>query len=197
LAATSFTGFYVLDIAAGAQFIDTGAAGIVTAQTLDAAGTLALGAAGAAGIVNAGLIETTGAGMLTLAGTVTNAGLSKAGGTSLDLADISFVSATEATYSGTKTGGVLTVTDGTHTAHINLKGNYLTSTFVASSDGHGGTIVVDPKAKGAASPLTAGTHGFVAAMAGFAGPATAPPVDRGGAEPGRLVTLALPRVAVA
>ena len=38
----------------------------------------------------------------------------------------------------------LTVTDGTHTANIALLGNYLASTFVASSDGHGGTLVVDP-----------------------------------------------------
>jgi len=94
-------------------------------------------------------------------------GFSHIGGTSLDLIDIGFVSSTEATYSGTKTGGVLTVTDGTHTAHINLKGNYLSATFVASSDGHGGTIVVDPKAKDAAPILTPSPNAFIAAMAGL------------------------------
>jgi len=105
-------------------------------------------------------------------------GFSKSGGTSLDLLDIGFVSATEATFSGTGTGGVLTVTDGMHTATISLTGNYTASTFVASSDNNGGTIVVDPPA-GAPSPVA-----FAAAMAGFgelggqAIRATAPIVDR-------------------
>ena len=54
-------------------------------------------------------------------------GFSLTGGTSLDLRDIAFVSAGEATFSGNKTSGVLTVTDGTHTAHITLIGNYTSS----------------------------------------------------------------------
>jgi hypothetical protein len=49
--------------------------------------------------------------------------------------------------------GTLTVTDGSHTANIALLGNYLASTFVASSDGHGGTNVVDPAAAGQVSLL--------------------------------------------
>ena len=97
-------------------------------------------------------------------GTIT--GFSKTGGTSLDLVDIAFVGSGEATFSGTTASGVLTVTDGTHTAHINLKGNYPTSTFIASSDGHGGTTVVDPHAH----PVAA-THQFIAAMAGIGGSA--------------------------
>jgi hypothetical protein len=48
------------------------------------------------------------------------------------------------TFSGTSTGGTLTVTDGTHTAEIALSGNYLASSFVASADGSGGVDVVDP-----------------------------------------------------
>ncbi|MDQ2861244.1 MAG: hypothetical protein M3T55_11085, partial [Pseudomonadota bacterium] len=87
------------------------------------------------------------------AGTIS--GFSTTGGTSLDLRDIGFVSAGEATFSGTATSGVLTVTDGTHTAHINLAGDYLASTFVAASDGHGGVIVHDP------TPA----HRFIAAAA--------------------------------
>ena len=67
----------------------------------------------------------------------------------LDLVDIGFVNANEATFSGTATGGTLSVTDGTHIAKIALLGNYLASTFVAQSDGHGGTIVFDPPAIGA------------------------------------------------
>ena len=86
------------------------------------------------------------------AGTVS--GFSKSGGTSLDLDDIAFSKATTAKYSGTKSGGTLTVTDGTHTAHIKLKGDYTQSTFVVASDGNGGTIVHDPAR-------------FVAAVAGF------------------------------
>src|SRR6516165_3360460 len=62
----------------------------------------------------------------------------------LDLRDISFATIQSPTYSGTSTGGTLRVSDGTHTAEIALLGNYLASTFVASSDGHGGTNVVDP-----------------------------------------------------
>jgi hypothetical protein len=42
-------------------------------------------------------------------------------------------------------GGMLTVTDGTHTARITLKGNSLGSAFVASSDGSGGTDVIRPE----------------------------------------------------
>jgi hypothetical protein len=67
---------------------------------------------------------------------------SNTGESTLDLADIAFVSAGEATYSGTAKGGVLTVTDGTHTAHIGLTGSHLGATFTASSDGHGGTDIV-------------------------------------------------------
>lgn len=56
--------------------------------------------------------------------TATISGFSKTGGASLDLADVGFVGAGEATLKGSKTGGVLTVTDGSHTAHINLTGDY-------------------------------------------------------------------------
>src|SRR5262249_62292503 len=62
----------------------------------------------------------------------------------LDLRDISFATIQSPTYSGTSTGGTLTVSDGTHTAKIALQGNYLASIFVASSDGHGGPHFVGP-----------------------------------------------------
>jgi hypothetical protein len=94
-------------------------------------------------------------------------GFSDTGATSLDLRDIGFVGAGEATFSGTMSGGVLSVTDGAHTARITLKGNYVGASFVASSDGHGGTDVI---ARSATSQ-TASTHAFVAAMAGFGPPA--------------------------
>jgi hypothetical protein len=76
------------------------------------------------------------------AGTV--AGMS--GQDTIDFADIDPTKVQQPTYSGTASGGTLTVTDGSHTANIALLGNYLASTFVTSSDGHGGTNVVDPSA---------------------------------------------------
>jgi hypothetical protein len=63
----------------------------------------------------------------------------------IDFADINFATVKTPTYSGDSSGGTLTLTDGTHTANIALLGNYLASTFVASSDGHGGTNIVDPQ----------------------------------------------------
>jgi hypothetical protein len=88
-------------------------------------------------------------------------GFSKSGGTSLDLQDIAFGGATSASYSGTTTSGVLTVSDGTHTAHIHLQGDYTGSAFMLSSDGQGGTTVVDPAAPH--SPA----HALASAMAAF------------------------------
>ena len=57
---------------------------------------------------------------------------------------MSYGANTTATFLGNANGGTLTVTDGTHAAHIALLGDYLTSGWTLSSDGHGGTIVVDP-----------------------------------------------------
>jgi len=90
----------------------------------------------------------------------------------VDLRDVGFVSPGEASFSGTTSSGVLTVTDGTHTAHINLIGDYVGSHFVASSDGYGGVTVVD--AQSDANP-----HRFAAAMAslGASGGATVQTVD--------------------
>jgi hypothetical protein len=74
--------------------------------------------------------------------TGTVAGLT--GQDALDLRFINPATVQTPTYVGNSSGGTLTVTDGTHTANIALLGNYLASTFVASSDGHGGTSIVDP-----------------------------------------------------
>ncbi|MHB8531052.1 MAG: hypothetical protein ACYC8V_16265, partial [Caulobacteraceae bacterium] len=76
-------------------------------------------------------------------------GFSKTATTSFDLLDIAYTQGvTGTTYqdNGKKTGGVLTVTDGTHTARINMVGDFSASTFTVASDGHGGTLIVDPKA---------------------------------------------------
>jgi hypothetical protein len=118
--------------------------------------------------------------------TATVSGFSKTGGTSLDLDDIAFSKATTAGYAGTKKRGVLTVTDGTHTANIHLKGNYLNSTFVVSGDGHGGAIVHDPAAPALSPPWApaALAQRFVAALAGFEGSAVGS-LGGAGAEPWR------------
>jgi hypothetical protein len=62
----------------------------------------------------------------------------------------------------------MTVTDGSHTAHIGLAGNFTASTFTTSSDGHGGAIVVDPASQGpAAIPEAVAVLPFITAMASF------------------------------
>ena len=101
-------------------------------------------------------------------GTVT--GFAHSTQTYLDLGDIGFVSAGEATFSGTSTGGTLTITDGTHTASIALSGNYLSATFAALSDGHGGTLVhlKPPPAEAPPVERCGSPHALVAAMAAMA-----------------------------
>ncbi len=65
----------------------------------------------------------------------------------IDLKDILFGPGTTDSYTGNTSGGVLTVSDAQHdTASISLAGNYTDSTFSFSSDGDGGTLVVDPPA---------------------------------------------------
>jgi hypothetical protein len=78
----------------------------------------------------------------------------------LDLRDINPATVQTPTYSGTSSGGTLTVTDGTHNANIALLGNYLASTFVASSDGYGGTIITDSSTPEAASAFSLQYKGF-------------------------------------
>ena len=66
----------------------------------------------------------------------------------IDLKDITFAAGTTVSYAGTSSGGTLTVSDAeNHTAHISLAGDYTSSTFSLSSDGSGGTDVIDPAAK--------------------------------------------------
>jgi len=106
--------------------------------------------------------------------TGTVSGFTTSTGTELDLRDIGYNSATTlASFveNGAKTSGVLTVTDGTHTAHITLMGNYSNSTFDLASDGSNGTLVTDPpktqhnavaqftQALAAFSPAESGTSG--------------------------------------
>jgi hypothetical protein len=61
----------------------------------------------------------------------------------IDLADIGFGASSTLGYSGNadNSGGTLSVSDGTHMANIALLGSYMASSFVAASDGHGGTLI--------------------------------------------------------
>ncbi len=62
----------------------------------------------------------------------------------VDLADLTWVKGQmHATFSGNSAGGVLTVTDGSHSVELKLSGNYTTSTWALSHDGSGGTEIVD------------------------------------------------------
>nr|MBA3811458.1 hypothetical protein [Caulobacteraceae bacterium] len=91
----------------------------------------------------------------------TVSGFAAGGQDVLDLLDIKFTGAGEATFSGSASGGFLTVNDGTHTAQIRLSGDYTGDSFVAASDGQGG-VAITVVAGGAPS-----IHPFVAAMAGL------------------------------
>ncbi len=72
-------------------------------------------------------------------------GLATNGSNALDLSDISFISGTtRATFAGTASGGTLTVSEATNVANLVLTGNYVGQSWVVSSDGHGGTKVIDP-----------------------------------------------------
>ncbi|HEY2177487.1 MAG TPA: hypothetical protein VGH15_02800 [Caulobacteraceae bacterium] len=116
--------------------------------------------------------------------TNTIAGFSHTGTTSLDLEDIGFSGTTKATFSGTTASGILTVTDGTHTAHIHLTGNYTAAKWTLTNDGTGGTKVVDPTKSVA--------HALAAAAAGLA---QTPP---GGVHPGdRIWSRPAPRLLAA
>jgi hypothetical protein len=124
--------------------------------------------------------------------TATISGFSSDGKTKLDLDDIDFVKASEATFRGTATAGVLQVTDGPHTADIHLQGDYLSSTFEASADGHGGAVVVaEDSPERPARP-----QAFISAMAGL-GATPSPSLRPGGAWTEQETNLFSPRTAMA
>jgi hypothetical protein len=80
------------------------------------------------------------------------------GSDTIDFADIDPTKVQTPSYTGDASGGTLSVTDGTHSANIALLGNYLASTFVPTSDGHGGTAVIDPAVLGGVAPLVTPPH---------------------------------------
>jgi uncharacterized membrane protein YeiB len=89
-------------------------------------------------------------------------GFSKTGATAIDFEEFDFGASTTATYSGTTSGGVLTLTEGRATASVTLVGNYTRVTFNIADDGTGMALVTASMAPGAAA------HAMSTAMAAFA-----------------------------
>jgi hypothetical protein len=81
-----------------------------------------------------------------------------AAGDEIDLKDIGFGTHTTVGFTGTSGTGLITVTNGSEVARIALLGNYLASTFVATSDGHGGTLLTDTPQVAQHSALASPTH---------------------------------------
>ncbi|HZL00284.1 MAG TPA: hypothetical protein VFC47_10315, partial [Caulobacteraceae bacterium] len=133
--------------------VDGGALTVVGAVSGPGYGEVIAGTLDFTGAFNESVVFTSGStGTLELGDSVAYAqgriqGLSAVGANGLDLGDINFVSGTTtAAFSGTATSGVLTVTDGTHTAKINLIGDYLSSTFTTSLGAGGvGTRIIDTR----------------------------------------------------
>jgi hypothetical protein len=87
----------------------------------------------------------------------------------IDLRDLAFVAATtktgrqslpSLTEAASNLSGTFTVTDGVHTASIQLLGQYTASEFATASDGHGGTLITFTSATS-----TTGGHGHGNAIA--------------------------------
>lgn len=62
----------------------------------------------------------------------------------IDLRDIAFGSGTTLGYTGDTSSGILTVSDGTHSAIIHLLGQYTVGNFMKQADGNGSTLITDP-----------------------------------------------------
>lgn len=66
---------------------------------------------------------------------------------SIDLSDIDFAAGVKISYASNNkknTSGVLTITDGTHTTHLEMQGSHTLANYKIASDGAGGTLLTDP-----------------------------------------------------
>jgi len=145
-AAEANLGFEITSTPAGSTANVT-VSGTQEAEIVGASALNAIFAAGASGVLKLDAATT-------YTGTVS--GLTPTD--TLDLASLTYGANMTVGYSGTTSGGTLTVGNGTQSASIALLGNYLASTFVLSSDGHGGTFVVDPPQTQTAALLAATPH---------------------------------------
>ena len=130
----------------GASITITGNVGGAGKELISGASTLEIGQSTGAGAAQTVQFAKSGAGVSTGTFRIDNAqsftgavaGLGT--GDTLDLANIAFATAT-LSYSGSTSGGVLTVGDGTTTAHITLVGNYSQANFHLAADAGGHTNV--------------------------------------------------------
>jgi len=128
-------------INAGIQFVEAG--GSASDSTIESGGTEYVFAGGTANGVTFGGANA----ILALAQgsnfTGTIAGFQS--GDTIDLGGIQFGDSTTLGYSENSdhSGGSLTVSDGTHAVALALLGQYMASSFVLSSDGHGGVSLTD------------------------------------------------------
>jgi hypothetical protein len=78
----------------------------------------------------------------------------------IDLAVIGFGANSTLGYAANadNSGGTLSAGDGAHMANIALLGSYMASTFVAASDGHGGTLISESAQSSNQSPIVAQPH---------------------------------------
>jgi autotransporter passenger strand-loop-strand repeat protein len=143
--------FVVSGTASGAIVV-SGGFEVVSAGSVDSGVTISGGVFDVAsgGSIGSGPVTFASGGMLVLDASQTFDGLVAGFRASdyLDLKDIGFgpgasLSFTEA---GSNQSGTLTVTDSTHTAHIELLGNYAAASFISASDGGAGTLIADPAA---------------------------------------------------
>jgi hypothetical protein len=85
----------------------------------------------------------------------------------IDLLGYAYNSSTETrswTEAASNTSGTLTVVDGSKTATLNLLGSYSTANFTLSSDGAGGTLIIDPPVE---ADTDADLHQLIEAIASY------------------------------
>ena len=89
----------------------------------------------------------------------------------IDLANLNDATTT-LSYAGNATSGILTVSDGTTTAHIGFTGNYTGATFAHSNDGSGHALITETGVlapqQSAAVALFAQSSAAFAPRAGYA-----------------------------
>ena len=136
------------------------------------------GSGGASIQVTNGVV--TGGDTLTIvnSGTVGNAGIIVTGVNPVDLPDIAYGDSPTLLYTenNTLSGGILAVTDSTHTDDVTLFGQYTETAFTLAPDNGSGTLVYYPPGDAVSSPILSGsliTSGTIAT----ATPASASPVS--------------------
>jgi autotransporter passenger strand-loop-strand repeat protein len=135
-----------INVSAGGVASDTlvSSGGTLSSATI-AGGTIEIVSGGTAGsstiTISSGTLVLDAA--ETFSGSV--AGLATSGVQNVDLVDINFATLTLG-YSGNTLSGVLSASDGVHTALLNMIGNYTPANFntKAADDGHGGALITDP-----------------------------------------------------